>query len=100
VQAGGEWHASDRGITEYRIVRDGCFRAAIPLPGATGAHDVSAVRFQAHSRKDRATGVSRITQVNRVFFLDERFAPGPSVLQWEGAASLTPGGPPLEIPVR
>jgi hypothetical protein len=100
VQAGGEWHASDRGIPEYRIVRDGCFRAAIPLPGATGAHDVSVVRFQAHPRKDRASGISRITRLNRVFFLDERFAPGPSILQWEGAASLTPGGLPLEIPVR
>src|SRR3954468_10336829 len=26
------WTASDRGVGEYRIVRDGCFRAAIPLP--------------------------------------------------------------------
>ena len=100
VQAADKWHASDRGITEYRIVRDGCFRAAIPLPGSAGVHDVSAVRFHAHPRKDRAAGLSRITRLNRVFSLDERFVPGPSVLQWEGAASLTPGGPPLEIPVR
>ena len=100
VQAGDKWHASDRGITDYRIVRDGCFRAAIPLPGSASVHDVSAVRFHAHPRKDRAAGLSRITRLNRVFSLDERFVPGPSVLQWEGAALLTPGGPPLEIPVR
>ena len=28
-----DWLPSDRGMHEYRIVRDGCFRAAIPLPG-------------------------------------------------------------------
>jgi hypothetical protein len=100
VNVRGEWLSSDRGVVEFRIVRDGCFRAAIPLPGSARAHDVSAVRFHAHPRKDRAAGLSRITRLNRVFSLDERFVPGPSVLQWEGAASLTPGGPPLEIPVR
>jgi hypothetical protein len=100
VKVNGAWHTSDRGVAEYRIVRDGCFRAAIPLPGSAGARDVQAVRFQAYPRQDRAAGTSRITRLNRVFSLDERFVPGPSVLQWEGAASLTPGGPPLEIPVQ
>jgi hypothetical protein len=96
----GAWHSSDRGVAEYRIVRDGCFRAAIPLPGTAGVGDVSSIRFQAHARKDRAAGTSRITRLNRVFSLDEQFAPGPSVMQWEGSASLTPGGKPLDIPVR
>ena len=100
VHVGGTWHSSDRGVAEYRIVRDGCFRAAIPLPGTAGTDDVASIRFQAHARKDRAIGTSRITRLNRVFALDERFMPGPSVKQWEGAASLTPGGQPLDIPVR
>jgi hypothetical protein len=100
VIVGGAWYSSDRGVAEYRIARDGCFRAAIPLPGAASARDVSALRFHAHARKDRASSISRITRVNRVFSLDERFAPRASVFQWEGAASLTAGGPPLEIPVR
>jgi hypothetical protein len=100
VNIGGAWHSSDRGVAEYRIVRDGCFRAAIPVPGPATARDVSAIRFQAHARKDRVTGTSRITRLNRVFSLDERFMPAASVMQWEGSAALTPGGQPLDIPVR
>jgi hypothetical protein len=100
VNVGGAWHSSDRGVAEYRIVRDGCFRAAIPVPGSATAREVSAIRFQAHARNDRASGTSRITRLNRVFSLDERFMPGASVMQWEGAAALTPGGKPLDIPVR
>ena len=100
LNVAGTWHSSDRGVVEYRIGRDGCFRAAIPLPGSAGIGDVSSIRFQAHPRKDRAAGTSRITRLNRVFSLDERFVPGPSVKQWEGSASLTPGGKPLDIPVR
>jgi len=60
-----------------RIVRDGCFRAAIPLP-ATAA---------------------RLTRVNTVFALDERFVPGPPILRWQGAALLRPGGHAFELPV-
>ena len=100
VNVGGEWHSSDRGVAEYRIVRDGCFRAAIPVPGSATARDVSAIRFQAHARKDRAAGTSRIMRLNRVFALDEGFRPGASVMQWEGSAALTPGGKPLDIPIR
>ncbi|MGH9217690.1 MAG: hypothetical protein ACRD1W_00205 [Vicinamibacterales bacterium] len=100
VNVGGAWHSSDRGVAEYRIVRDGCFRAAIPVPASAAAREVSAIRFQAHARKDRAAGTSRITRLNRVFSLDERFTPGTSVMQWEGSASLIPGGKPFDIPVR
>ena len=100
VNVAGGWHSSDRGVAEYRIVRDGCFRAAIPVPGSATARDVSAIRFAAHARKDRVAGTSQITRLNRVFSLDERFMPGPSVMRWEGSASLTPGGTPLDIPVR
>ena len=100
VKVGGAWQSSDRGVGEYRIVRDGCFRAAIPVPAPAGARDVQAVRFHAHPRPDRAPGISRITRVNRVFSLGERFVPGPSVMQWAGSVSLTAGGAPLEIPAR
>lgn len=100
VNAGGAWYSSDRGVAEYRIVRDGCFRAAIPLPGPGSARDVSAIRFHAHARQDRAPSTSRLTRVNRLFSLDELYVPNASVFQWEGAASLNAGGPPLEIAVR
>jgi hypothetical protein len=101
VNVDHKWFSSDRGVTEYRIVRDGCFRAAIPLPGNASARDVSAVRVQAFARKDKPTNTpSRFTRLNRVFALDERFAPGQDVLRWTGTVLLRPGGPPFEIPVR
>ena len=100
VKVSDQWLTSDRGVTEYRVVRDGCFRAAIPLPGTATARDVTAVRVQAFVRKDKpANTPSRFTRLNTVFSLDERFAPGPGLKRWEGNAVLQPGGPPFEIPV-
>jgi hypothetical protein len=101
VNVAGLWLSSDRGVTEYRIVRDGCFRAAIPLPGTASASDVRAVRVQAFPRKDKpANTPSRFTRLNTVFALNERFEPGSDVLRWAGTAVLRPGGPPFEMPVR
>ena len=50
VQVGGDWIASDRGVPEYRIVRDGCFRAAVPLPRNATAREIRALRAQAYTR--------------------------------------------------
>ena len=100
VNVNDQWWSSDRGVAEYRIVRDGCFRAAIPLPGTADASDVRAVRVQAFPRKDKPTNTpSRFTRLNTVFSLNERFAPEPRIVRWDGEAALRPGGPPFEIPV-
>ena len=100
VRVGDRWISSDRGVPEYRITRDGCFRAAVPLPGPSEARDIRAVRVQVFARKDQpSTGPARFTRLNTLFALDERFVPGRGMLRWEGSAELTPGGPPLEIPV-
>jgi hypothetical protein len=105
VGVGDNWIASDRGLRQYRIVRDGCFRAAIPLPAGTRPRDVRALRVQAFERAT-ADGVPptppgpvRVTRINKVFMLDERFVPGPSILLWQGTATIRAGGPPLEIPI-
>lgn len=95
------WHASDRGMTSYRIVRDGCFQAATPLPGDLTLKDVRAIRAQAYPRDMRAgTAPARLTRINQVFMLDDRLAPGPSALSWQGSAVLEPGAPPFEIAVK
>jgi hypothetical protein len=106
VHAGGEWVASDRGVSQYRISRDGCFRSATPLPAGARATDVDAVRVLAYERPPAAgtspvppTGI-RLTRINRVFLLDERYVPGPVLLSWQGTALIRAGGEPFEVASR
>ena len=100
VRAGTEWIASDRGLSEYRIVRDGCFRAAIPLPPLARDKDLGAIRVQAFERDGKAGAKPvQFTRLNTVFMLDEHYVPGPRLASWQGTAQLQPGGAPLEIPI-
>ena len=100
-----EWIPSDRGMRQYRIVRDGCFRAAIPVAAGTRAHDVRALRVQVFERPaaDGAPpappGPVRLTRINKVFMLDEQFVPGPSILKWEGSETIRANGSPFEVPI-
>ncbi len=101
VKVDGAWVASDRGVEQYRITRNGCFRAAVPLPDGRGVRDVSAVRVGVFTRKDKpAKTPSKLTRINTLFSLDDRFMPGPRRLQWEGEAILLPDGSPFEVAVR
>ncbi len=106
VRAGGQWVASDRGVREYRIVRDGCFRVAVPLPAGVDARAVTGIRAQAYRRPATApaaasppVGPVLLTRLNTVFMLDAEYRPGAPLFQWQGRLALTPDGPPVEIPV-
>lgn len=100
VRVGTEWFTSDRGVTDYRIVRDGCFRGAIPLPAAAGIRDVRAVRVQVFPREGTTSQApAHLRRINTVFALDEHFVPGPSVVRWEGDVPLVPDGIPFELAV-
>jgi hypothetical protein len=107
VEVRNAWMASDRGVREYRIVRDGCFRAAIPLPAGTGAGDIRAVRAIAYTRA-AAKGQPAVRpkrpvvlkRVNTAFMLDEQYQPGPPVLHWQGTAAIVADGTPFDLPVR
>jgi len=100
------WIWSDRGLERYRIVRDGCFRAAIPLPRRVPARDVLALRVLAYKRPPEvgrgAAPVNpvRLTRVNTVFMLDDTYQPGPSMLHWTGDVRLEPGGQPFDLPIK
>lgn len=102
VKVNDRWLSSDRGVPDYRIVRDGCFRAAVPLPGNTSARDVKAIRVQVFPRKNKPAGTpSRLTRLNALFSLDERFVPSPGpVVNWQGNSILQPDGSPFEIAVK
>jgi hypothetical protein len=105
--AGGlEWASSDRGVPQFRIVRDGCFRSAVPLPPGTEAGDIRAVRAIAFARppeNDQPARVPtpvRLTRLNTMFVLDAHYVPGPSLIHWEGAATIAAGGPPLDLTIQ
>jgi hypothetical protein len=97
------WTPSDRGLPQYRIVRDGCFRIATPLPADTRPSDIRALRVHAYSRPP-AEGAAPATadsvllmRINKAFMLDDSFVPGPSILRWEGPVSIRPDGEPFEV---
>jgi hypothetical protein len=100
VRVGTQWISSDRDRRDFRIVRDGCFRGAIPLPPDATIKDVRVIRAQVFAREGKTnTAPARLTRINTVFTLDEHFVPGTPILHWEGAAQLRPGGPLLELPI-
>jgi hypothetical protein len=106
TRSSSSWISSDRGLRAYRIQRDGCVRVAIPVPAGTRASDLRALRALAHERPAAADQPSapatavRLTHINKVFLLDERFVPGPSLLKWEGTATIAAGGPPFEVKIQ
>jgi hypothetical protein len=99
------WFASDRGLQQYRIQRDGCFRAAVPVPEGTRIADVRALRLHAYARPPAEArpstppGPVRLTHINKVFMLDQHFIPGPSILRLQATASIDAGGSPFEVQI-
>ena len=99
------WTPSDRGLSQYRIVRDGCFTIATPLPAGTRPSDIRAIRVHAFDAAPAkgggpaAPGVVNLTRINKVFMLDEAYLPGRSLLHWEGSAAVPAGGAPYEVKI-
>lgn len=97
VRARSTWLASDRGVPEYRIVRDGCARAAVPLPGGVEESDIDTIRAHAYERPPRKDAPPpkptpvRLTRINAVFMLDATYRPRPSLFQWKGSQTIAPG---------
>lgn len=102
--AGGalRWFDSDRGLPQFRIVRTGCFRGAVPLPAGAGSPE--GVRLKAYTLPPRGNAPPPagpasvvLTRVNRVFTLDEGYLPKKSSFSWTGSTPLPIDGEPLEF---
>ena len=95
------WIPSDRGIVEYRVARDGCFRAAVPVPAKTDLNAAKAVRIQAFERPNKTVSSAvRLRTIAAVFHFDHRFSAHQRVVPWQGAIELRPGGPGHDIPLK
>ena len=94
--AGGAetWYDSDRGLTEFRIVRSGCFRAGVPLAPRSGPPD--AIRFHAMRRQphsgDGAPNAVAVTRINKVFTFGSDYTPGAPLFAWIGWLDLPATG--------
>ena len=95
---GPQWFDSHRDRDQFRIVRTGCFRGAIPLPA--GAGRVEAIRFRAWRQADSKAvhPQLRVTRVNKVFTLGDDFLPTPIEFEWKGSLQLSLDGTPAELP--
>jgi len=95
------WFDSDRGLPAFRIVRTGCFRGAVPVPAGAGRPD--GIRFHAFTLPPREgappppPGSVRLVRVNKVFTVDERYQPLPSLFSWTGVLPLTIDGDWVEL---
>jgi len=100
------WFASDRGVAEFRIVRDGCARVAIPVTGTADQIELRGLRAMAFTRPSKTgepgrTSTVRLTRVNTAFMLDDHYLPRPPLLQpWTGDERVRVGGPPFEIAIK
>jgi len=99
TSSGPQWLDSHRDHDQFRIVRTGCFRGAIPVSGSQAIR-VDAVRFRAWKQPDAKTSQPRVrvTRVNRVFTLGDDFLPKPLPFEWRGSLPLALDGTPAEIP--
>jgi hypothetical protein len=101
-----EWFPSDREDYRFRIARNGCFRAAVPLADGITAEHIAAVRMRAYTRPRRdiepilpaGTGRVKLQRLNGVFMLDENHRPGPARLRWEGVLEARGEAAPVLVP--
>jgi len=100
TSSGPRWFDSHRDRDQFRIVRTGCFRGAIPIPGGSRPGRIDAIRFRAWPQPEAKTPqpAVRVTRVNRVFTLDDGYEIRPVQFEWRGSLSLKLDGTPAEVP--
>src|SRR5512143_2936112 len=82
------WYSSDHGVDSLQNQSQGWRRSAIELPPGTTADQIQTLRFVAFAGKNSPNCALVVTQVRKVFLLDQDYVPGPSLLTWSGRQVL------------
>lgn len=83
------WYSSDHGVDNLRIQNPaGWRRGTIELPPGTTANQIESLRFVVYPGKNQPGCPLTLTDVRKVFLLDQEYVPGPSLLTWQGEQTL------------
>jgi hypothetical protein len=91
-------HRSDHDHPGWSIVRDDPAATTVELPAGTTVADIAEIVAlrQPTGSGDNGAPVN-VTSINRAFFLDRDYLPGPSFLAKRLAVSLTPDSPTAAV---
>jgi hypothetical protein len=101
-----QWYPTDRDDPRFRIARNGCFRAAVPMPEGVTVERIAGVRMRAYTRPRRdgepamPAGTGRVTlqRLNGVFMLDDNYRPGTPRIRWTGTLEAQGESAPVPVP--
>lgn len=88
LRDGDRWYSSDHGEDSLRVQSEGWRRTAIELPPGTMANQVEALRFVVYPGEHQPTCALVVTDVRKVFLLNQDYTPGQSLLSWSGQQIL------------
>ena len=100
LQGENKWRFADLGRFDYGIERSGWIQTAVELPLGTTANRLAEIGFACRVETNKQTsGVCRIEQVSKAFFLSDNYRPGAPVWNITGANEIQ-SGEVLTWPVR
>ena len=88
LRGSDRWYSSDHGTDSLRIQGQGWRRGAIELPPGILGEQIEALRFVAYPGKNSPNCALAVTDVRKVFLLNQDYAPNSSLLTWRGQQVL------------
>ncbi|MFI0354689.1 hypothetical protein [Actinomadura sp. 9N407] len=87
-------YRSDHGERAWSIERDGPASTTVELPPGTTVGDIASIEAIRTPMGLGDNGApATVTALQRGFFLDRAYRPGPSTVRWAGSVTLTPQAP-------
>ena len=100
VEGENKWRFADLGRIDYGIERSGWIQTALELPPGTAPGQLAEIGFACRVETNKqVSGVCRIEQVSKAFFLNENYRPGTPFWKMSGPHEIQ-SGEVLTWPVR